>query len=335
VLRALPVPDRDRQCVLRALASGARAGGSTSQTLAQVCGHIGPAAAYWTDRLSDYMQAGMPLSTALGALPQLFPSPLPQVIAAAGRTGTLQVVLDRLEAALARRSRGQALLAKAMAYPMTTLILALPLVVVASTVVLPEVAGIFEEAGMGLPGPTTALVRFGLWARKSWKVGVAIGPVLIPAIYWLYRHAGRLAPCIPVLGRALLDASWATFCMTLADCVGSGMAPAEALSTAARVGWPRVRGPAELASIAVAQGVPLALCLDGFHPAVQRVLATQSEDTARRLMDIGHLLESTSAAQVEGFILAMQPVLTTLTAILIGAVSILICLPALTTMNIP
>jgi type IV pilus assembly protein PilC len=270
------------------------------------------------------------------AVPQLFCSPVPQIIAAAEKTSTLPAVMDRLESALARKSHQKALMLKSIAYPVTTLALAVPLILVASMVVLPEVASVFEQAGVKLPGPTMALVRLGLWTRRSWGLVVAIFTVLMLAVCYLARRGIGMAPHIPVLGRALIDAGWAGFCLTLADCVEAKMPPSEALSVAAGVVvWEQVRRPALDASAAVGLGVPLGLCLNGFHPAVKRELSLQREDMARRLAEVAWSLESASAAQVEALVSALQPVLTTLVAVIVGAASILICLPALSTMDIP
>ncbi len=329
------MPDSDRRLVIRALAAGAGSRGRVSQALADACGQAGPAAAYWTARLQGLVDAGVPLRVAVQAVPQLFPDVVSHVIAAAERTGTLAAALDRLEAVLARKSKLHSLVARSLAYPVATLALALPLIIVATTVVLPDMACIFEDAGMALPGPTKALARFGLWARVSWRIGIGAVPVLVVGLYWAYRHAGRIASRTPVLGRALSGAGWANLCLTLADCVESGMSTSQALGTASTVGGPEIRGATLAASTLVAAGAPLGRCLDGFRPVVRRELGAHDASIVRRLKDAGELLGSTSAAQVEAFIMVAQPVLTTLIAIVIGAVSVVICLPALSTVNIP
>lgn len=333
--RILPVPDRDRQSVFRALAAGVQAGARPDRTQLKTCCGTG-AAAYWAARLCDYVQAGMPLSGAMEAVPQLFRSPVPETIAAAEKTSTVPAVMDRLDTALAREAQQKALVVKSVAYPVTTLALAVPLILVASMVVLPEVASVFGQAGVKLPGPTMALVRLGLWTKRSWGLVIVVFTVLMLAVCCLARRGRGMAPHIPVLGRALVEAGWAGFCLTLADCVEAKMPPSEALSVAAgAVVWDQVRRPALDASAAVRLGVPLALCLDRFHPAVKRELSLQRDDMARRLVEVARSLESTSAAQIETLVSALQPVLTTLVAVMIGSASILICLPALSTMEVP
>jgi hypothetical protein len=89
------------------------------------------------------------------------------------------------------------------------------------------------------------------------------------------------------------------------------------------------------ASAAVAAGVPLELCLDSFHPLVRQELTLQRPDMALRLAETGRCLEFSSADQAEALALVVQPVLTTLVAAIVGAASILICLPALSVIDIP
>jgi type IV pilus assembly protein PilC len=124
--------------------------------------------------ITDDLDAGEALSTAMGHHPKVFNELYVDMVRAAEYSGTLDRVLSQIAAHLKRQDTAVKKLRSAMIYPAIILTLAVAVCTVLIVFVLPNFVSIFHEFNAELPLPTRILLGVGLFAQ-TWRLQILIG----------------------------------------------------------------------------------------------------------------------------------------------------------------
>jgi type IV pilus assembly protein PilC len=124
--------------------------------------------------ITDDLDAGEALSTAMGHHPKVFNELYIDMVRAAEYSGTLDRVLSQIAAHLQRQDTAVKKLRSAMIYPAIILTLAVAVCTVLIVFVLPNFVSIFHEFNAELPLPTRILLGVGLFAQ-TWRLQILIG----------------------------------------------------------------------------------------------------------------------------------------------------------------
>jgi type IV pilus assembly protein PilC len=124
--------------------------------------------------ITDDLDAGEALSTAMGHHPKVFNELYVDMVRAAEYSGTLDRVLSQIAAHLQRQDTAVKKLRSAMIYPAIILTLAVAVCTVLIVFVLPNFVSIFHEFNAELPLPTRILLGVGLFAQ-TWRLQILIG----------------------------------------------------------------------------------------------------------------------------------------------------------------
>jgi type IV pilus assembly protein PilC len=124
--------------------------------------------------ITDDLDAGEALSTAMGHHPTVFNQLYVDMVRAAEYSGTLDRVLSQIAAHLQRQDTAMKKLRSAMIYPAIIFALAVSVCTILIVFVLPNFVSIFHEFNAELPLPTRILLGVGLFAQ-TWRLQILIG----------------------------------------------------------------------------------------------------------------------------------------------------------------
>lgn len=188
--------------------------------------------------LHEDVVAGHNLAAAMERQPRAFPRFFAAIVRAGEEAGALSVVMERLADYL---ERGQALRHKvgmALIYPAIVSLVAILVVGVLLTYVVPQVVTVFEHSRQSLPWLTRAMIMLSDLFRATWWVGLG-ALVISGGLAWRalrveavrHRwHAFLLG--LPVIGRLRSGMAAARFAHMFAVLVGSGVPVVTALGHA-------------------------------------------------------------------------------------------------------
>jgi len=184
------------------------------------------------------LRQGASLSEAFNAHPKAFPAAYRSMIQSAELTGNLDAVLDRLSTYLERDTEARDKIKAAMTYPAVIAVMAVVVVVVLTTFVLPKFKPFFASFHKQLPLPTRMLMNVGDFVGHFWWVCLAVLVGLVVGVA-AFVKSDSTRPIwdqwklrIPVLGGVLRYALVERFCRVLAAMLGAGVPVGESLRIA-------------------------------------------------------------------------------------------------------
>lgn len=186
--------------------------------------------------LIEELRGGSPLSQALGKYPEAFPDTYCQVIRASEQTGNLEASLRQIAGYMEKRMAVKKKVTRAMAYPTVVLLMAIGVVAILVTVVLPPLAKLFASLGAALPS-TTRVVIFAAGFFIDYKLHLLGGlfAVIILIAGYVRLPAGkltmdRLMLRMPVIGSINIQRNMHHFCETTAILLKAGLLLPQILS---------------------------------------------------------------------------------------------------------
>lgn len=287
--------------------------------------------------LKSEVNAGSPFARALATAPREFDEVYRAVVAAGEGSGALGLVLERLADDLEQQQALRAKVRGAMAYPAIVSVVALVIVIVLMTWVVPQVAGVFTSSKRALPGLTVAMLGISAFVRQ-WGWAVALAAAGGAVLYLLARRgeafrerSDALLLRLPLLGRLARGYNAARFGGTLALLAGAGVPILKALQAAAEtLGNRAMRADALDALVQVREGAPLASALAGKKrfPALLAMFARLGEQTGQ----LPQMLQRASAqlsAEVQRRAMTAATMLEPILIVVMAVVVLLIMLAVL------
>jgi len=175
------------------------------------------------------IKGGKALSEALSTYPQVFPKVYVNMVRAGEVGGALDQILERLEDYLEGADELRSYLISSMIYPCILVVVAIGSIIIMMTVVIPQFADIFENAGAPVPLPMMVLlVLSGFLTGFWWLILLVIGG----GAYWIYSRLkteeGRLnwdrqVLKLPVVGPVLRKLEVSRFSRTLGTLLQSSV----------------------------------------------------------------------------------------------------------------
>ena len=287
--------------------------------------------------LKSEVNAGSSFARALATAPREFDEVYRAVVAAGEQSGALGPVLERLADDLEQQQALRAKVVGAMLYPAIVSIVAMVIVIVLVTWVVPQIASVFTSSKRALPMLTVGLLALSAFVRQ-WGWAVALLAVGGGVAYVMARRneafrertdAAMLR--LPLFGRLARGYNAARFGSTLAMLAGAGVPILKALQAAAEtLGNRAMRNDALDALVQVREGAPLASALAGKKrfPGMLAMFARLGEQTGQ----LPRMLDRASAqmsAEVQRRALGAATVLEPLLIVGMGLIVVLIMLAVL------
>jgi len=188
--------------------------------------------------IGEYVAEGMALAEALAQFPKSFPAVTVAMVRAGETGGFLDLVLGQIADF---RTREQDLLGKvrsALIYPVILAVMATGILIFLLTYFIPRFSLMFQEFGGTLPPLTQAIVALSDFLLNYWLVAVlALVGILVAIQRFAATADGRLVMektllRTPLLGTAIGRFALVRFCRMLGTLVQSGVPLVTALNTA-------------------------------------------------------------------------------------------------------
>jgi len=289
------------------------------------------------------VEAGQTLSKAMSKYPNVFSNLFIGLIRAGEVGGVLEESLQRLaaflEADVALRRKVRA----AMTYPTIVVIVALAIVIVLVTFILPRFFDVFRDLNIKeFPVMTQMLMDFSNFLTSRWYVMIAIVALVVMAFRMFVRTRigrrlyDRLKLRLPVFGPLNHKIALARFSRTLSTLLSSGVPILQALETVAGTVANEIIAEAVMEARArIREGDRIGPPLEKsgmFPPMVVHMISIGEESGAldQMLSKVADFYESEVESTLQSLTSAIEPVLIVLLGGMVGFIVISLLLPLIT-----
>ena len=287
--------------------------------------------------LKSEVNAGSSFARALATAPREFDEVYRAVVAAGEQSGALGPVLERLADDLEQQQALRSKVLGAMLYPMIVSVVALVIVIILVTYVVPQIAGVFTNSKRALPLLTVAMLAISAFVRQwGWAVALllagGVGALTVARRGEAFRERSDAALLtLPLIGRLARGYNAARFGGTLAMLAGAGVPILKALQAAAEtLGNRAMRADALDALVLVREGAPLASALaqKKRFPSLLTMFARLGEQTGQLPLMLQRAANQLGA-EVQRRAMQMATILEPLLIVVMGGVVMLIVLAVL------
>ncbi|MCH7903499.1 MAG: type II secretion system F family protein [Armatimonadetes bacterium] len=233
------------------------------------------------------VKEGLPLSQALAKFPKLFPQIYTQTLRAGEQSGQFSESADRLadlqENEVARHSQ----IISALIYPMVLTFVAIIVVIVLLTFVIPKLSGVFADQGEALPLATKILLGTSGFMIANWlPIVIVTAAVIVLGRIWLSSDVGRLARDTfalraPGFGKLLRKAIIARYSRVLGTLIKGGVPILDSIKLAGLAAGNKVfEAKNKLVADDIREGKTIAAALvdaDEFPPVLTHMVAIGEE----------------------------------------------------------
>ncbi len=279
------------------------------------------------------VEKGESFADSMAQHPGVFPELLVQMARAGEASGSLDTAMERMAIQFEKSAKTQAMVKKAMIYPIVVACVAVGVVAAMLLFVIPRYMDMFETLGTELPAITLAVVGMSNFLQAYWFI---IIPVVIAIVFVLKTYAktnsgkhvfGKLQLKIPAIKNLVVKTASAQMARTLSTLLTAGVPLIEAVDIVAdTMGniWFKESLKEALEQIMI--GVPLSQPLQTsglFPPMVYHMVRIGEEagSTEEMLNKLADYYEEEVEMAVQSLMAAMEPMII---IVLAGVVGILI-----------
>jgi general secretion pathway protein F len=280
---------------------------------------------------------GHTLADGLAGFPRVFSEMYRATVAAGEQTGHLELVLERLADYTESRQHMRQKVQLALFYPIGLMVVAVSVVVLLLTYVVPKVVEVFSDVGQELPGLTKTMIALSGFLRDYgiWLL-LAIAAVALAFSYAMRRsgfrrRVHRLVLRLPLVGKLNRGINAGRFARTFAILAGSGVPILEALRISAQVisNLP-MRDAVEDAASRVREGTGISRALERskqFPPMLLHLIS--SGELSGRLEQMLERAAINQERETEGTIASMLAVFEPMLILVMGGMVLLIVMSIL------
>lgn len=280
---------------------------------------------------------GNTLAQSLNQFPNAFPTLFRATVEAGEQSGKLDYILERLAEYVERRQAMQQKVMLAAFYPAILTVVAISVVMLLLTYVVPKVVEVFDSIDATLPPLTRGLIAtsdflrdYGIFLLILLGVGLFVFKRLMRGQAFR-RKIHRLVLRLPLIGRLVRGANTGRFTRTLGILFGSGVPILDALHIGTQVvtNLP-MREAIEAAAIKVREGAGLSRSLAAsklFPPITVHLIA--SGESSGKLDEMLDRSAENQEREVETLIAALMGVFEPVLILAMGGVVLLIVLAIL------
>lgn len=287
------------------------------------------------------VEKGDSLADAMEMEKKIFPSLLIHMVAAGEATGNLEVAFDRICTQFDKDMKLASMVKSAMIYPIVVLVVAIGVVIVLLTTVIPNFQQTFEQMGEDLPGLTQAVIAASDFIVNN--LVIVLGSIVFLILFLSIgrktepgkQMTSRISLKIPMFRNFSVKNAAAKFSMTMSTLIVSGVPLVEALEIVGNVIENRViRKAIKDCREEVMQGIPMSEPLEAskvFPPMVTHMLKIGEETgTTEQMLDkVAEYYESEVEDATKRLTTAMEPMIIVVLAVVVGGVVGAIMMPML------
>ena len=325
-----PTP-RDLSVFCRQFVSMTRAGVSILEAMRMLCEQTeNKKLQRALDEVRANMEKGEALAESLAQFPKVFPSIMVNMVAAGEASGSLDTSMDRVATQLERSSKTQALVKKAMVYPIVLMIVAIVVVIVMLVFVIPQYAEMFETLDTDLPAITQAVLTASDFIKAYWYLIIlVVGAVAFGIKTFAGTDAGKhvfgkLVLTLPAFKNLTVKSAASSMARTMSTLMGAGVPMVEAVDIVANTMtnvWFKeaLQDARDQIGLGVAFSVPLEQC--GLYPPMVYHMVRIGEEAGsiETMLDkLADYYDEEVEMAVQSLMAAMEPAIIIVLAGIVG-----------------
>jgi type IV pilus assembly protein PilC len=282
----------------------------------------------------ERLQAGDTFASAAAAHPEAFPNYYIGILSSAELTGNLDTVLDQLADYLDRDIEARSKVTSAMVYPSVVAVMAVLVVIVLATFVMPKFVVFFASFKAQLPLPTRMLLSGSNFVSHWWWAIAAVVLAIVVTFIALRRsHSGKawmdtVILRLPVLGDLVQTAIIERVCRILSSMIKAGVALPDAMRVTAessnnavyRQGLSTVRE-----EMMEGEGLAAPLARTGLFPGAARQMFRVGEETGTldaQLATAAAFYDRELDVKLKRFTNLFEPLVIIIMGVVVGFVAI-------------
>jgi len=296
-------------------------------------------------QLALAIEGGSTFSEALAQHPKVFNRLFVNMVKAGELGGVLEVVLKRLAEFSEKAQKIKGKVKAAMFYPVAVLIVALGIMVLLLTFVIPRFQGVFE--GMNIKMPRFTLIVLGISAAVKdhfFETSLGVAAVVVVFLLIIRTRIGRLGwdkfkLKVPVMGPVVSKVAIARFTRTLGTLVSSGVPILQALTIVKETaGNVIIANAVNGVHESVKEGETITAPLEGsgvFPPMVVSMVDVGEQTGAlpEMLLRIADNYDEEVDNAVSAMTSLLEPIMIIFLAVLVGSIVIAMFLPLIQMIN--
>lgn len=284
---------------------------------------------------------GDSLANAMAAEGKVFPELLIHMVTAGEATGNLEIAFARVTTQFDKDLKLKSMVRSAMIYPIVVLVVAVAVVIILMSTVIPQFKDTFDAMGEELPALTQMVMKMSdfITGHMVEVLGTITG-IVVFVIIGKGTEAGkqfmsRVSLVLPLIKDFAVKNSAAKFSMTMSTLVMSGVPLVDALGIAGDVISNRViRQAVKDCREEVMQGIPMSEPLEAsgvFPPMLTHMLRIGEETgtTEQMLDNVAEYYEEEVAEVTKNLTTAMEPMVIIVLAVLVGGILGAVMMPML------
>lgn len=322
---------RDLSVMCRQFVSMTKAGVSILESLKMLCEQTE------NKRLQDALkevrisvEKGETLADSMAEHPKVFPGIMVNMVAAGEASGSLEIAMERLATQLERSHKTQAMVKKAMIYPIAVCLVAVIVTIVMLVVVIPNYEDMFSQLGTELPWITMMYVNLSHVITNYWYIIIPIIIALVIAIRYfaktdLGKHVfGKMALKLPLIGKLTTKSAASMMARTMSTLLGAGVPLIEAVDIVSGVmSNIYFKEAMQDAREEITIGMPLSRPLQEsglFPPMVYQMIriGEESGNTEEMLDKLADYYDEEVEMSVQSLMAAMEPLIIIVLAVVVG-----------------
>lgn len=282
--------------------------------------------------VSTNVQKGETLANSMKARPDVFPGLLVHMVSAGEASGSLDVAFERMAVQFEKSAKINAMIKKAMVYPIMVLAVAVVVVIVMLTFVVPTFMEMFADMDIEMPKITLMVVAASEFMQKHWIIIVAIIIALVAFFKYFSKTAtgkGLIHKALikmPLFGDLTVKSSSAKFARNLSTMLAAGISMPDAVQivgdTMNNVYYEECM---QNARNDVMQGVPLSTPLERsglFPPMVYHMtrIGEETGNTEEMLDTLANYYEEEVEMATQSLMAALEPLIIIVLAGVCGTI---------------
>jgi type IV pilus assembly protein PilC len=282
----------------------------------------------------ERLQAGDTFASAATAHPEAFPTYYIGILSSAELTGNLDVVLDQLADYLDRDIEARGKITSAMIYPAVVAFMAVIVVVVLATFVMPKFVTFFKSFNAKLPLPTRMLLGGSNFVSHWWWAILAVLLLIIIGFIAMRRSSAGKARIdsiilrLPILGDLVRTAIIERVCRILSSMLRAGVALPDAMRVTAESANNAVYGrglSTVREEMMEGQGLAEPLARTGLFPGAARQMFRVGEETGTldaQLATAATFYDRELDVKLKRFTGLFEPIVIVFMGVIVGFVAI-------------
>ena len=286
------------------------------------------------------VETGLTLSEALVKHPVFFNELFCNLVDAGEKSGSLDVMLDKVATYKEKIETIKKKIKKALTYPIAVMVVALIVTAGLLIFVVPQFESLFKGFGADLPALTAAVVKMSKFMQANWYYVFGTLGAAVYALIYAKKHSpnfaqnmDRILLKVPVIGPILEKAAIARFTRTLSITFAAGLPLVEALrSVAGATGNIIFANATEQIREEVSTGQQMNIAMENTHlfpnMVIQMVaIGEESGALEKMLGKVADFYEEDVDNAVDALSSLLEPIIMSILGVLVGGLVVAMYLP--------